>query len=70
MFYYELYSWEDCITLYHFERYSHEDFTKLCEEVDVNLFDEQDLKQIEKHLVDNHGFKRVRAVADYFINNR
>ena len=70
MFYYELYSWDNTHTLSHEQRFSHDKFTEMCEEVDVNMFDQRDIDQITRHLMDKYGFKRVRACADYFINNR
>lgn len=70
MFYYELYSWNDTYTLSHEQRITPDRFKGMCEEIDVSSFDERNIEQITAHLTNNYGFKRVRAMADYFINER
>lgn len=75
MYFYNIYGWEDSLNLCHPEKFTRDEFEKMCEEAPRLIyecggrnFSSYDIILISEHLVNKYGFKNIEFTEGFFIN--
>lgn len=75
MYFYNIYGWEDSLELCHQEKFTKDEFEKMCKEAPKfsyecggRNFSSYDTILISEHLVNKYGFKNIEFTQRFFIN--
>lgn len=63
MFYYSIGNYEYDVILMHEKEFSEEEFRSMCKESPLTEYGYYTVYNVEKHLVDNYGFKAINGLA-------